>query len=94
MRLTECCLELEIERLPGCGSKIARLYQQWVSDDKTAETYAAASDAKLSALKLFYNIWGVGDTTARRFYEKGAVQLSSALWTVKCFPAQPGINLP
>lgn len=31
----------------------------------------AANDEKLSVLQTFYNIWGVGDTTAREFYKKG-----------------------
>ncbi|KAG5953760.1 hypothetical protein E4U53_003090 [Claviceps sorghi] len=63
----------EIELLPGCGMKIVELYQQWLKDGHTAETILAASDAKLSILHLFYGIWGVGDITARDFYNKGTI---------------------
>ncbi|KAJ6444192.1 DNA polymerase beta [Purpureocillium lavendulum] len=61
----------EVERLPGCGAKIARLYGQWLETGQTKETADAASDPRLTSLKLFYDIWGVGDTTAREFYRKG-----------------------
>ncbi|PTB63566.1 hypothetical protein BBK36DRAFT_1182332 [Trichoderma citrinoviride] len=61
----------EIERLPGCGVKIARLYQQWVFTGSTDDTRAAETDTELAVLKLFYEIWGVGDVTARHFYNKG-----------------------
>ncbi|KJZ75664.1 hypothetical protein HIM_04821 [Hirsutella minnesotensis 3608] len=62
---------LEIARLPGCGTKIAELYEQWRQTGQTGEAAAAASDPKITVLQLFYNIWGVGDTTAREFYRKG-----------------------
>ena len=61
----------EIERLPGCSTKISELYQEWQIDGATKETTVAASDSKMSTLKLFYDIWGVGDATAREFYNKG-----------------------
>nr|UWK20214.1 DNA polymerase family X member [Trichoderma stromaticum] len=61
----------EIERLPGCGAKIARLYQQWTDAGCTDETSTAATDAELVVLKKFYDIWGVGDTTARQFFKRG-----------------------
>ncbi|KAG5930667.1 hypothetical protein E4U42_000007 [Claviceps africana] len=60
-----------IQNPVGCGMKIVELYQQWLEDGHTAETILAASDAKLSVLHLFYDIWGVGDVTARDFYNKG-----------------------
>lgn len=62
---------LEIERLPGCGAKIAELYQKWRVAGHTDEIMLAEADPKLKVLKTFYNIWGVGDTTARDFYRKG-----------------------
>lgn len=37
------------------------------------EVAEAEMNERLSILKLFYDIWGVGDTTARDFYAKGAV---------------------
>ncbi|KAK5995837.1 DNA polymerase type-X family protein pol4 [Cladobotryum mycophilum] len=61
----------ELARLPGCGAKIAELYQQWTVTGHTSETTAAATDPRLAVLRKFYGIWGVGDTTAREFYNKG-----------------------
>ncbi|TFB00145.1 DNA polymerase type-X family protein pol4 [Trichoderma ghanense] len=61
----------EIERLPGCGAKIARLYQQWTVTGSTDDTRAAETDTEMAVLKMFYEIWGVGDVTARHFYNKG-----------------------
>ncbi|KAK7402421.1 hypothetical protein QQX98_011838 [Neonectria punicea] len=61
----------EVSRLPGCGAKIAELYQQWKETGHLAEAREAESDTMVSTLKLFYDIWGVGDTTAREFYRKG-----------------------
>ncbi|KAH0493680.1 hypothetical protein TgHK011_000336 [Trichoderma gracile] len=61
----------EIERLPGCGVKIARLYQQWTVTGSTDDTRAAETDTEMAVLKMFYEIWGVGDVTARQFYNKG-----------------------
>lgn len=72
-KLIEMDFGIDIERLPGCSTKIAELYQEWLKDGETKETAAAASDAKMSTLMLFYDIWGVGDTTAREFYNKGKI---------------------
>lgn len=62
---------LEIELLPGCGTKISVLYQQWLKNGYSTETFLAASDPKLAVLQSFYDIWGVGDTMAREMYNKG-----------------------
>ncbi|UNI24466.1 DNA-directed DNA polymerase [Purpureocillium takamizusanense] len=62
----------EIERLPGCGAKFAGLYGEWRQTGQTKETANAALDSRLTTLKLFYDIWGVGDTTALEFYRKGS----------------------
>ena len=35
------------------------------------EVREANADPKITVLKLFYNIWGVGAVTARDFYRKG-----------------------
>ncbi|KAF4313199.1 BRCT domain-containing protein [Botryosphaeria dothidea] len=64
----------EILRLPGCGAKIANLWIEWKNRDEGA--VAAVSDADndetLQILRTFYDIWGVGATTAREFlFEKG-----------------------
>ncbi|KAL7794993.1 hypothetical protein V8C37DRAFT_375177 [Trichoderma ceciliae] len=61
----------EVEILPGCGAKIAKLYQQWTTAGCTDETRAAAADSELIVLKKFYDIWGVGGMTARQFLKRG-----------------------
>ncbi|KPM38108.1 hypothetical protein AK830_g8452 [Neonectria ditissima] len=61
----------EVSRLPGCGARIAELYQQWKETGHLAEAREAESDTMVLTLKVFYDIWGVGDTTAREFYRKG-----------------------
>ncbi|UKZ57990.1 hypothetical protein TrVGV298_011851 [Trichoderma virens] len=60
-----------LQRPQGCGPKIAQLYQQWTEDGCTDETRKAKTDTELVVLKTFYDIWGVGDTTARQFFKKG-----------------------
>jgi hypothetical protein len=62
---------IDVARLPGCGAKIAVLYQQWSDNGQLDEVSNAAADPKLAVLQLFYDIWGVGDATAREFYKKG-----------------------
>ncbi|KAK4177498.1 putative DNA polymerase [Triangularia setosa] len=61
----------EVARLPGCGQKIALLYQEFRTDGKVKEAEEYDSDPKLQVLKQFYGIWGVAETTAREFYNKG-----------------------
>lgn len=61
----------EVARLPGCGMKIALLFQEWKETGRLREVMDAESDPELSILRLFYEIWGVGETTARQFYNKG-----------------------
>ncbi|KAJ3457475.1 hypothetical protein MRS44_014616 [Fusarium solani] len=61
----------EVERLPGCGAKIAELWREWNETGELTEVRKADADPMVSVLRLFYNIWGVGDTTAREFYRKG-----------------------
>ncbi|RYO90231.1 hypothetical protein DL764_008468 [Monosporascus ibericus] len=61
----------EIERLPGCSTKIAGLWDEWRENGFIQEVEDAKTDEKLSVLKLFYDIWGVAATTAREFYSKG-----------------------
>lgn len=63
----------DVARLPGCGHKIAELYQEWVETGRLTETADAASDPRMAVLRLFYEIWGVGDTTAREFHKKGEI---------------------
>ena len=58
-------------RLPGCGNKIALLFQEFKETGETQEAKEDESDPKLAVLKLFYEIWGAGETTAREFYNRG-----------------------
>jgi DNA polymerase IV len=61
----------EVSRLPGCGPKIAVLFQEWSQTGQIEENERATKDPQLIVLRLFYEIWGVGETTAREFYNKG-----------------------
>ncbi|KAK4448194.1 hypothetical protein QBC34DRAFT_449589 [Podospora aff. communis PSN243] len=61
----------EVARLPGCGAKIALLFQEFKETGSLKEAREDESDPKLAVLKLFYEIWGVAETTARDFYNKG-----------------------
>ncbi|KAL1902695.1 hypothetical protein Sste5346_001138 [Sporothrix stenoceras] len=62
----------DVSRLPGCGPKIAELFREFQNNGgHVREADNDNSDAKLSTLRLFYNIWGVAEATARSFYNKG-----------------------
>ncbi|KAI4759958.1 Nucleotidyltransferase [Aureobasidium sp. EXF-3400] len=62
----------EILHLPGCDAKIANLWVEYANYGKIEEAEKAENDDELKVQRLFYNIWGVGATTAREFYkEKG-----------------------
>ncbi|KAF4996472.1 hypothetical protein FGRMN_4469 [Fusarium graminum] len=61
----------EVARLPGCGDRIAEIWHHWRETGESAEVREANADSKISILKVFYNIWGVGAVTARDFYQKG-----------------------
>ncbi|KAI9832685.1 MAG: hypothetical protein M1819_004271 [Sarea resinae] len=62
----------EILALPGCDAKIAHLYQEWYHNEGHIKVVQEIEDdPKLQVLRLFYEIWGVGATTARLFYNKG-----------------------
>ena len=64
----------EVLRLPGCDHKIASLWEEWYASadddiDRRVEAIAALEkDDDLKHLKLFFEIWGVGPETAKRFY--------------------------
>ncbi|KAL9042796.1 MAG: hypothetical protein Q9180_000333 [Flavoplaca navasiana] len=60
----------EILALPGCDQKIAHLFHEWqASPDHCIQAAKdVADDPVLKVLRLFYEIWGVGATTAREFY--------------------------
>ncbi|KAL2021476.1 hypothetical protein VTK56DRAFT_7109 [Thermocarpiscus australiensis] len=61
----------EVERLPGCGAKIALLLHEFKETGQIREAREDESDPRLAVLKLFYDIWGVAETTAREFYNRG-----------------------
>ncbi|KAF7535294.1 hypothetical protein G7054_g5527 [Neopestalotiopsis clavispora] len=61
----------EVSRLPGCGPKIAVLFREWSDTGHVEEVEKSARDPYLMTLSLFYEIWGVAETTAREFYNKG-----------------------
>ncbi|KAM0716342.1 hypothetical protein Q7P37_007787 [Cladosporium fusiforme] len=62
----------EIMALPGCDAKIANLFVEWTNTGKIKAVDDIEADEDLKVLRLFYDIWGVGATTAREFYyEKG-----------------------
>jgi DNA polymerase IV len=64
----------EVARLPGCENKIAMLWSEWygsayVDDERSLEVVKALdADEDIKHLRLFFEIWGVGADTARRFY--------------------------
>jgi DNA polymerase IV len=62
----------EIMALPGCDAKIANLYIEWVNTGTIKAVDDIEADDDLKILRVFYEIWGVGATTAREFYyDKG-----------------------
>ena len=62
----------EILALPGCDRRITQLFREWHSSGCLAAVKDFEADPTMSVLRLFYNIWGVGATTARQFYfDKG-----------------------
>lgn len=59
----------EILSLPGCDQKIANLFQEWQrSSGRIQAVVDIDGDPALQVLRIFYEIWGVGATTAREFY--------------------------
>ncbi|MCJ1421423.1 hypothetical protein MMC32_007786 [Xylographa parallela] len=58
----------EILALPGCDHKIAHLFYEWETTGHIQAVDDIQADPTLTALRIFYNIWGVGAKTAREFY--------------------------
>ena len=55
--------------LPGCDQKISQLFHEWHTSGGHIEAVAEIdADPVLKVLGLFYEIWGVGASTAREFY--------------------------
>ncbi|KAG9663323.1 DNA polymerase beta-like protein, partial [Aureobasidium melanogenum] len=86
----------EILYLPGCDAKIANLYVEFANYGKIQEAENAENDEGLKVQRLFYNIWGVGATTARDFYkEKGWRDLDDVIeygWSTLTRVQQIGVK--
>ncbi|KAG9944156.1 DNA polymerase beta-like protein, partial [Aureobasidium melanogenum] len=86
----------EILYLPGCDAKIANLYVEFANYGKIQEADNAENDEGLKIQRLFYNIWGVGATTARDFYkEKGWRDLDDVIeygWSTLTRVQQIGVK--
>ena len=62
----------EIVRLPGCEAKIVKLWVEWKNTGRIQAVEDVEADEEMMVLRLFFEIWGVGATTARDFfYERG-----------------------
>lgn len=65
--------EAEVTRLPGCSDRIAELWREWhdsapSNDERFIQSVRdRENDYDIKVLKTFYNIWGVGADTARKF---------------------------
>lgn len=86
----------EVLHLPGCDAKIANLYVEYANYGKIQEAENAENDEGLKIQRLFYNIWGVGATTARDFYkEKGWRDLDDVIeygWSTLTRVQQIGVK--
>lgn len=59
----------EILSIPGCDQKTAQLFHEWQESNGHLQAIVDIDgDPVLQVLNLFYDIWGVGATTAREFY--------------------------
>ncbi|KAI9780052.1 MAG: hypothetical protein M1839_007034 [Geoglossum umbratile] len=58
----------EVLALPGCDVKITHLFHEWKLNGKIQAVEDFENDPAQKVLRLFYDIWGVGATTAREFY--------------------------
>ncbi|KAK0310512.1 hypothetical protein LTR01_003664 [Friedmanniomyces endolithicus] len=58
----------EVLTLPGCDAKIANLFVEYSNTSKIKAVEDLEADEDMKILRLFYEIWGVGATTAREFY--------------------------
>lgn len=86
----------EILALPGCDAKIANLYVEWANTGQIKAVEDIEADEDLKVLRLFYDIWGVGATTAREFYyDRGWRDLDDIVeygWTTLSRVQQIGVK--
>ncbi|KAB8291681.1 hypothetical protein EYC80_006481 [Monilinia laxa] len=61
-----------ITRLPSCDQKLASLFLEYQTTGTISEAHEFQTNPRMHILRLFYNIWGVGETTAREFHDKNA----------------------
>lgn len=64
-------LPQEVGRLPYCGDKYVSLYQEWRDTGSIREVDEIEADEMVKSLKIFFEIYDVGDKKAREFYAKG-----------------------
>jgi DNA polymerase IV len=86
----------EILRLPGCETKIANLFVEWKNTGVLKAVEEIEASEELAILKLLYEIWGVGATTAREFYyDKGWRELDDIVeygWSTLSRVQQIGVK--
>nr|OQO31402.1 hypothetical protein B0A51_02192 [Rachicladosporium sp. CCFEE 5018] len=86
----------EILQLPGCDAKIANLFVEWANDGKIRMVDDIDANEDLQHLRLFYEIWDVGPTTAREFYfERGWKDLDDVVeygWKLLSRTQQIGVK--
>ncbi|KAI4144747.1 MAG: hypothetical protein LQ340_006542 [Diploschistes diacapsis] len=61
----------EVAALPGCDEKAVRLFREFQTEGCLKEAHEVKTDEAMKVKDLFWNIYGVGPNTARRFYNNG-----------------------
>ena len=87
----------EIKSLPGCSGRIAELFIKWKNTgERTLEDAKdVEDDPRMKVLRLFHEIWGVGPSTARRYYDQGWRDLDDVVeygWTTMSREQQLGVK--
>ncbi|RDL30170.1 uncharacterized protein BP5553_10448 [Venustampulla echinocandica] len=85
----------ELLRLPNCGPKFATLFQEWKDTGRIKEVEEIQQDEKLKCLGIFYEIFDVGEHTAREFYRKGWRDLEDVIehgWSTLTRTQQIGVK--
>ncbi|BFZ60454.1 hypothetical protein YB2330_001490 [Saitoella coloradoensis] len=63
--------ERELGKVPGVGQKITMLTREWLQTGRLTEVEALEKDEEFTTCRLFWNIWGVGPSTAKHLYQQG-----------------------
>lgn len=61
----------QVLALPGIGRALADKICEIMATGTLRKATAMAGDERVQALQIFTNIWGVGPTTARQWYDAG-----------------------